>query len=252
MKKFLEQFNFKPELAGHIGIERERFLHSSEGKPIPRAKEFLAKINDPLWTYELSACQVEDRTPPLYDLPNILQSLGTNDGQGIAVAQSLGLKLVATPVAPLDMNLEVYPDERYHRIAKSISAETLRAACRVAGIHIHFGMRGLDQAIRAHNVFRKYLPTLVRLGDNSNGERTRLYEAMAPNWNPPEIKDAKHFFSLAREQDFTENPRNCYWLIRISSHGTVELRMFGSTRSRSRIVLYATFGRYLLKKSGIV
>ncbi len=224
--RFLRQFVFKPELAGYIGIERERFLATPDGVFVPRAKEFLALIGDPQWTYELSACQVEDKTIPSNNLEEIWKGLTSNDQAGFPAAKKLGVKLITRPVAPPDMALDIYPTPRYQEIAKNISADKLSAACRVTGLHIHVGMPNWAEAIRVYNSLRDNLDFLCRVGDRSGGERLRLYKVMAEGWKPPELKDAGHFFQIAKIQGFDQNPRNCYWLIRISPYGTVELRMF--------------------------
>lgn len=246
---FLSRFNFKKELRGYMGIERERFLATPNGKVAPRAKEFLEKIDDPLWTYELSACQVEDRTRPRFGTPGVWCELFRNDIKGVRVARKMGLRIVSLEVGPDDMPLNVYPEERYQKIVTSISHEQLKAACRVAGIHVHIGMKDMQDAIYAYNVLRVELDSLCKLGDNSDGERLRLYKTMAKIWEPPLIESENHFFEIARDQEFHTKPRSCYWLIRISIHGTIELRMFGTTRSRMRIVSYANYICGILKSA---
>lgn len=229
IETFLSQFKFKPGLRGYIGIERERFIVDAHGTTVPRAREFLDAIEDPAWIYELSACQAEDRTKPQKKLVDVWRELCANDRNAKRILKSMRAKLVAIEVAPENMPFDIYPDPRYLDIVARISGEQLRAACRVAGVHVHIGMRDLDHAIRAFNKLRRYLRLLCSLGDGSCGERLRLYKIMAPQWNPPEITSPKHFFELATTQGFTQNPRSCYWLMRISIHGTIELRMFGSS-----------------------
>lgn len=224
--RFLRQFVFKPELAGCIGIERERLLATPDGVFVPRAKEFLDSIRDPQWTYELSACQVEDKTTPSNTPQRIWDELKKNDETGFKAGKKLGVNLVTRPVASPDIPLDIYPDPRYQEIAKCISVDKLRAACRVTGLHVHIGMSDWDEALRVYNCLREEIDFLCRAGDCSGGERLRLYKIMAENWRPPEIKSPEHFFQIAEAQGFDQNPRNCYWLIRISPHGTVELRMF--------------------------
>lgn len=228
MGEFFDKFSFKPELAKFIGIERERFLVSENDTIVPQAEWFLNAIKDPKWTYELSACQVEDRTSPQRSLVYLWRELRTNDRNAARILRAKKLRLCATEVAPTYMPLEIYPEPRYLEIAKRITREQLTAACRVAGVHIHVGMRNLEDAIHSFNRLRRFIPLLCKTGDNSHGERLRLYKTMAQNWNPPEIRDSEHFYELAQEQGFAENPRNCYWIMRISIHGTIELRMFGS------------------------
>lgn len=237
MKNFLMKFNFNKKLNGCIGVERERFLTDVKGIIVPKAKEFLEKANNPNWTYELSACQIEDRTKPRSITAAICYELLRNDWFGEKIAGSLGLKIVSAPVGPENMPLDVYPNPRYHQIAKSISDEQLRAACQAAGVHIHIGMADMQLAIKSYNILREQLDFYCGMGDNSFGERLRIYKIMAQNWNPPAIESAEHFYELSLQQGFSEDPRKCYWLIRISPHGTVEMRMFDASSIRE-IMLY--------------
>jgi gamma-glutamyl:cysteine ligase YbdK (ATP-grasp superfamily) len=226
---FMSLFRFKRRFDGYVGIERERFLMASDGLCIPRSAEFLALIRDARWTYELSACQVEDRTRLQKDLSAIKLELLENDNNGHGVGAKLGLRLVHQEVADRDMPLNVYPDPRSLRIASEISKEQLRAACRVTGTHLHFGTRSMKHAIALHNALVPHVEELCRLGDHSNGERIKIYKIMATNWKPLMYEGPQHFYARAQDQGFAENPRNCWHLIRISTHGTVELRMFGVT-----------------------
>lgn len=234
-KRFLSKFNFREEMKWFVGIERERFLINSNGLFVPRAAEFLSLINNSLWTYELSACQVEDRTNPFKDIRKIKKALAENDSSGKAVAKKFGLRLQTIEVGPEDMPLVIYPDSRYLRIVKDISQERLSAGCRVASIQLHFGMPNLETAIETANALTEHLFSLCQIGDHSQGQRLTLYKKMATNWQPPDYRNGEHFFEVARQQGFAKNPRNCWHLIRISIHGTVELRMFGVTEDLEEI-----------------
>ena len=181
------------------------------------------------------------------DESSIKLELLKNDNVGNLVAKKLGLKLTCVEVAPENMTLEVYPDKRYLEIKKHISKERLSAACRVTGTHLHIGVRDMNEAIKTHNALVPHLGTLCKLGDHSKGERIRLYKEMAQNWQPIAYKDQLHFFQIAKEQGFTDNLRNCYHLIRISRHGTVELRMFGVTKNIDEVLSWISFVRKILK-----
>ena len=241
------EIRFKRKMTGFVGVERERFL-SKGAKIVPRAEEFLAIIKDPLWTYELSACQIEDRTPPLQGINKIKEALKTNDCRGQVIASRLGLDISTLEVAGKGMPLTVYPEPRYLRIKTQISQESLSAACRVTATHFHFGMPDLLTAIRVANMLRRHLNYFCDLGDHSNGERLRLYKKMATHWEPPHYKNSQHFFAVAKNQRFMENLRDCWHLIRISKHGTVELRMFGVTEDLNEICGWIETIRDLIKK----
>lgn len=246
---FLNKFCFRPELAGCIGIEREQFLISSEdGRSVPRAAEFLDTIKDPQWTYELSACQVESRTRPRSELSAIEHELLVNENRGQATAERLNLRLVSREVGDADMPLEAYPDPRYAGIVSTISKERLSAACRVTGTHVHIGARDLLHAFALHNAILPHFDRLCRMGDHSEGERLRLYKAMAVNWEPVAYRGPEHLFEIAKAEGFADNPRDCWKLMRISIHGTVELRMFGSADRIQEILEWIQFLKTIIRE----
>lgn len=117
-RNFRRLFKYRKGLAGYIGVEREGFLTDANGLLVPKSSEFLKAINDPRWTYELSACQVEDRTRPQRDLSAIKLELLENDNNGKVVGGILGLTLVNKEVAEKDMPLDVYQDPRYEKIVR--------------------------------------------------------------------------------------------------------------------------------------
>ncbi len=245
---FLKQFKFKKHLEGYVGIEREHFLSSQNGIYIPQAKKFLAKINDVRWTYELSACQVESRTRPEIKVHFIRKELLENEMNGKLVAASLGLYLVNNEVADDTLPDDIYPDPRYLKVAKNMPKEMIRAGCRVAGTHIHIGVRNMTQAIKTYNLLVPHLKRLSQTGDHSNGQRLEMYRTMAVHWEPRIYENAHHFFEVAVAQGFGENLRNCWHLIRISRHGTVELRMFGAAQDIEEIIEWVKYAQSILRR----
>ncbi len=234
---FLQQFRFRAELAGAHGIEREYFLVRDGLTPVPEAAAFLQAVKDPAWTYELSGCQVEHRTKPHKSREQLLSDLREGARDGERAAAQLGLRLWATEVGPADMALDVYPhDARYLELARTLTTDVLRAAARVAGVHIHRGAQDLEDALRIHNAVVRHVERFKRMGDHSNGERLRLYEQMARTPDAPLYRSVGHFYEVACAQGFADKPRNCYHWVRISPHGTVELRMFGMTSSDEEIL----------------
>ena len=251
MKEFLSRFKFKRNKSGFIGVERECFLVFPDGNLAPKSEEFLLSLDDKRWTYELSACQVESRTKPHKDLSSLKLELLENDNAGQNNAKKLGLVLIHQEIGDENMPLNVYPDSRYIKIVETISRDRLVSACRVAGTHLHIGVKNIRRAIEIYNLLVAHLNKLCDLGDHSNGERLRLYKTMAINWNPVVYDNEKHFFEIAKKQGFVDNPRNCWHLIRISIHGTVELRMFGATDKIDEIIYWTSFVKSLINASGI-
>jgi gamma-glutamyl:cysteine ligase YbdK (ATP-grasp superfamily) len=232
----LTQINYRPELSGHIGIEREFFLVNEFGQPVPRSPEFLGRMSDQQWGYELSACQVEHRTPPLNSLDQVRQVLTSSQSRGQEVARIMGCQMVAREVGPEDMDLTVYKyNQRYQQIAAALSVETLRAANRVTGTHFHIGVRDFSEALALHNLLAPHIGQFIEIGSH-DPVRMQLYQTMAPNWRSPVYESAEHFVQVAQEQGFTSNLRDCWHLVRISIHGTVEVRPFGVTEDIDEII----------------
>ncbi len=235
-RDFCRSFKFQPNKTGLVGIEREFFLVDGvSGLPTPRSPEFLKRVADPRWTYELSACQVEDRTVPCEAFLILEAELRRGLSLGRSAALSMGCKLEAIEVAPIDMPQDIYPDEpRYANIATKLEPEQLSAALRVAGIHIHYGVRNLEMALRLSNILNAHIEELIQLGDGSHGERLQLYKRVARTPMAPNYESLEHYYHVARDQGFADNPKNCWHLIRISPHGTVEVRVFGTAYNRSK------------------
>ncbi|MFC1656754.1 hypothetical protein ACFL14_02240 [Patescibacteria group bacterium] len=252
-QEFLSRFNFQKDLVGCVGVERERFLINGDLNIVPRAFDFLQLINDfETWTYELSACQVEDRTKPLRSVCQIKEAMFLNEITGLKIAKELGLGFAVYEVAGEKMPLDVYPDPRYLEIKSTITPDRLSAACRVTATHFHIGMPNLLTAIHVSNYLRKYIELFSGIGDHSNGIRLGLYKEMAKDWNPPFYENEEHYFEVARKGGHVSNSRDCWHLIRISKYGTVELRMFGVTEDLDEICSWITDVTKIISTSGIL
>lgn len=239
----LQKIVFNPELVGCWGIEQEFLICKFDGSlsppPKPLARQFLRTISnfkDPGdWTEELSACQVEYRTKPYIIIDNVINDLRRGYMEGCHAGQEIGHTLHALEVGPEDVPLDVYDSERYRRLESIFTQDQLRAACRCLGVHIHYGCKDIEHAIDVYNRCAKNLDELCKIGDGSRGERIRLYKQVAKHWYPPNYSSVNEFEQIAEEQGFADDPSNCYHLIRISRHGTVECRMFGNTNCLGRI-----------------
>ena len=135
----------------------------------------------------------------------------------------------------------MYPDPsgRYALISRSMSHSVLSAACRIIGVHIHIGMPDHDTALFVYNGLIPYVRFLCRQGDISGGKRMRLYKRVSPQYEPPHFENWSDFYHFAVANRFDHDPRSCWKIIRISSHGTIEFRMFDSTKSIDTIVEWA-------------
>lgn len=243
-EKFLSRFNFDKRKKLHIGMERECFLTDLSGRIIPIARDVLEYLKSGSgkgrFGYELSACQLEDRVGPVL-IGKLSKAIVANNHELKRAERDLGFKRMFCEVAPDDMPLDVYPDPtgRYQKITKEMPKNILLAACQVTGIHFHIGMPDKDSALKVYNSVIKECENLCRLGDCSNGKRLSIYRIMAPDYFPRPYESWEEYHAYAVIKGFESDPRKCWHLIRISIHGTIEFRMFGSTSSHARIIGWA-------------
>lgn len=251
LQDFKNLFAFSPDLVWNKGVEREVFLVGTGGEIVARADEVIQYIrargwpsshgySDPGYTvgYELSNAQIELRTRPHPNLKSLRTELEWNDANLKQSLQEIGLATLHTEVGPVDMPLDIYPDPtgRYQIITENMPRSVLLAACRVIGTHVHVGMQDHDMALRVYNYVVKHLEELCEAGNGSFGERLAIYRQMAPDYQPKPYASWDEYYQTALVKGFSEDPRKCWTLIRISVHGTIEFRMFGATDSVDRIL----------------
>ncbi len=239
--QFVKQFHFRKEGGGLVGVERECFLTDPLGIIQPISPLVLKVLKGEQFGYELSACQLEDRVGPC-PIDDLGKRLAENDQLMSEAQEQMGFGRKYIEVAPADMPLDVYPDPtgRYQRITADMPREVLQAACRVAGTHIHIGMPDAETAMQVYHRTLPHLEELIKMGDGSEGERMRIYEVMAPDRTPKRYRGGwTEFHEYARQAEFESNPRSCWHLIRISVHGTIEFRMFGSVSDNTLVEKWA-------------
>ncbi len=246
---FDDRFRFDPEKTLFIGVERECFL-TRKGVIVPEAPKVLALLPQPRFSYELSACQLEERIGPCKDEAEFAVAL-RNDSALNGALSHYGLQALHCELAPYDMPLDVFPDPtgRYQRIVETLPKELLLAACRVAATHVQIGMPDKETAVRVHDAVVSELSRLCAMGDHSDGERLRMYGVMARDSEPKPFGSWDTYRDLAIEKGFASDPRQCWRLIRISVHGTIEFRMFGATSDLSEIEHWASTCRELCRKA---
>lgn len=253
LQDFKDLFTFNPSLVWNTGVERECFIVDTSGSIIARADEAIRYIRtygwpdrtgqqyrDPGYTvgYELSNAQIELRTRPHESLRSLRSELEWNDVNLKHSLKELNLSTLHTEVGPEDMPLDIYPDPtgRYQVITKNMPHSVLLAACRVIGTHAHVGMLDHDMALHVYNYVIQHLHELCEIGNGSFGERLAIYRQMAPDYQPKPCASWDAYYQTALDKGFSEDPRKCWTLIRISVHGTIEFRMFGATNSVDRII----------------
>ena len=231
--RILDKVKFKRQYIGCLGLEQEFFLTKQKNGELiakPKAMIFLDKINSLSWTYELSACQVEFRTLPHENVDNLINELKRNIILGRSIASDIECDLACVEVMKeVGFPIVHYPNSRYNRIVKFLSNEQLSAAMRVAGIHVHYGCESSIHALGVYNALCERLQEFIQIGDHSQGERLRLYGLVAGDIIPPKYNSLCEFENTALFDGFDKNLSNCWHLIRMTKHGTVEVRAFGNT-----------------------
>lgn len=139
-----------------FGIERERFIVNFDGKIVPAIGKLLPcvhqiaqqqKVSEKLFSYELFAGQLEDRTHPCQELQSLKKALMVNDTILLEAANNLGLSFDYHEFADEDKitAFEVNPfDSRHQNIWASLSHEKRVSASVVAAVHIHISVDNED------------------------------------------------------------------------------------------------------------
>ncbi len=254
-EEFLQQFNFDPTRNLMVGVERECHLTNKEGEILPLARKVLSHLgysnnNDGVFGYELSACQLEWRVGPCL-ISELRDKLLEREAVLQQAEEEIGFARSFVETAPDTIPLVVSPDPtgRYQRIARDLPKNVLLAACQVIGTHIHIGMPNPQTALKVYNSVIKNCEELSQLGDHSSGKRLEIYKIMAPKYFPPHCNSWQDFYELSVKDGFTKYPRNCWYLIRISIHGTIEFRMFGATADLEEVISWANICRNLCQKA---
>ena len=231
------EINFKRELAGKVGIELE-------GAAVyPVTKRELAIVDRNMIenlscsrltvTPEASAMQLEIKTEPafFYEATRDLsvKMVALRDRLHANYSLNWAVKALASDSAPLDF----YPDEpRYRHIFAGIDLELRRFVMSAMALHIHLGCTNKSSAIRVYNMLVQDIDTFIR---RDYGPRLGQYIKMVPHALPRRYNSWSDFEKDAEERGFKDNTSNNHSLIRITKHGTVELRMFNASDNLEKL-----------------
>jgi len=233
---FRSKFRFDPANRYCLGAEEEVWtVHPKRGFLISVAPAIFTPGYEsrlPGLKPELPAQQIEAVTPVCRSLAELKGALETNDALLKRLAREHGFAVNREPVPTKPFPIDVFPTERYKRIREKFG-ERLRGAY-VAGLHVHVGVGSPAEAIKAMNFVRLHLPAFLAISARSPREvdgvhwrsyRYDRYREMAGQVAPPHLTDWAHFASIAEKSGFGDDPRMCWWAMRVSPHGTVELRI---------------------------
>jgi len=259
--KFDDLFKFDPAKRFHIGVEEEVWtVNPDTGLLVSGALKVFVDGYENRWPGfkpELPAQQIEVITPPCGTLDELETALRRNDDLLQQAAEEYGFRISRDPIPTKPFAIEVFPKERYQFIQRK-HGERLRSAY-VAGLHIHVGLGSREEAVAAMNVLRMHLARFLSFsarspsydGVHPYGRSVRYleYSRMAGETVPPFLKDWNHFRAIADACGFTKDPRMCWWALRISPHGTIELRVCDIQERVEKTMALAALMRLLVKLS---
>ena len=232
-----------------FGVEREAFIINSVGQIVPAIGTLLPKVGEmakavnvpnELFTYEMFAGQIEDRTEPCSSLEELKAALTINKEVMDEAARLLNLSLSYTEIVAEDTitSLEVNPfSERHQQIWREIPHVRRVAASVVAAVHVHLSASEEEAVELLNRCRKKVVDGLVILGDHSDLRRINAYCTMAEiDGVPPTFSSFSELMNYIVSKG---GEKNVWDLVRYKpSTRTVEFRMFGTTPSVSEIIGY--------------
>ena len=241
-----------------FGIERERFIVDSQGNVVPAIGTLLPQVHriasekqmsEDLFTFELFAGQIEDRTHPCVGLDGVRTALIANDAVLLESSKRLGLTLDCSEFVEKERvtAFEVNPfDRRHQEIWKSIPTDVQIAASVVAAVHVHISVSE-KEAVRVLNLCREEAVNyLIDVGDHSSLRRIKAYREMAGTDGVPPIFTSFEEVMLYISSKGGE--KNVWDLIRYKPcTKTVEFRMFGATDDVEEVLGYIKACCYVSK-----
>ena len=258
IEAFSAKFAFAPERRYCLGVEEEVWTVSPRSgllvSAAPRVFTPGYEARIPGFKPELPAQQIDAVTPVCATLADLRAALAKNDATMKALGKEHGFKVCRDPIPPTPFSIEVFPTERYRRIQEQFG-ERLRGAY-VAGLHVHVGLGNTDEAVAVMNSVRLHLPAFLAISARSpfkedgvsyRSYRYLKYRQMAGETVPPFLRSWLHLGLVAKEHGFLDDPRMCWWAVRASPHGTVELRVCDVQSDIRRTLGIAALFRMLVR-----
>lgn len=202
---------------------------------------------------------IEIKTGVCRDVAQAEAELRSILGRLYGLAGRLGYGLASSGTHPFSRaeSSQVFPDDRYRRLANKMGAFAGHGL--ICGLHVHLGIEGGDTAIGVMNLLIPHLPHLIALSANSpfwRGADTRMASSRAvlsghyPSAGlPPALSDWAEFLSFERhmrDSGTIASLKDLYWDIRPRPDlGTVEIRVCDAPPSLEVALGLAAFIRCL-------
>ena len=246
-----------------VGVEEEFLLVDYRTRRVsPRAPLVLAAAAGRVSGLqpEITQFQVETATPICHTMAEVRENLLASREELVGTARRHGLRLAAvgTPVLGRAAPPPLTDNARYHQMAVEYGAVT--DGLSICGCHVHVGIPGPEEGIRASNYLRPWLPVLLALSANSpfwEGRDTGyaswryLVWARWPTAGPPPVFESsdqyEHAIRSLMQVGAAVDRAMAYWDIRLSQqHPTIELRVCDVAATVDEAVLIAALTRAMV------
>ncbi|WP_239164598.1 carboxylate--amine ligase/circularly permuted type 2 ATP-grasp protein [Actinoplanes palleronii] len=247
-----------------LGAEEElHVVDLATRELVPRAPEVLDQLDPKHFSAELHRSVVETNTPVSTTLDGLREGIAERRRAALAVAESLGLGLVAAGTVPLvDLDtLPVTPTTRYRRMLSEY--QMLVREQLICGAQVHVGVPDRDEAVSVAQRVVPALPVLLALSASSPfwmGEDSGYASARSLVWtrwptagDSGELHSAEEFDMLVNDliaSGAISDPKMVYFDVRPSAHvPTVELRVTDACPDVDTVVLLAGLFRALVRRA---
>jgi len=214
-----------------VGVELERVIVDKDGNPLPIAPQILPDLDSSLHSPELSAWQMECKTPPVL-FEKLYDELRQVMREQEAAVRSHGANIRAMPVV-YDGNPPILINPEYKDVAEMIKRRAgmdgLKAALAVASWQLNIGCLDAVQCIDRYNNLVVAIDELIVMGDCSKGQRLQIYRRASPNCNPIHLESVRALYNLLVSRGLTNDPTRLHTLIQIKPGWVIEVRVFDAT-----------------------
>jgi carboxylate-amine ligase len=260
----MDETIFNPKRAFSVGVELEiRLLDKESLKPKNNSPYIFAHLPDDLKEHvhkELLQSMVEIVTPVCDSAREAADFVADTLKRVAKIAHGDDIVLASLATHPFESKEDnkIFHDPRYEAFAKEL--QLVLTNFLISGLHIHIGIPGSKEAIRAYNATIKYMPIFLALSANSpfeQGEdsglhsyRTEIFQQLPRAGIPQIFESYAEYCELIEQLKTTktiETIRDVWWDVRIHEiFGTIELRICDAFYDYERLRLIVLFFQALL------